>query len=359
MDRIINVKVGGSYLSKDKNTAGVRGEANVTHLRITFDESWDSYAKTVTFWDARGANPVKITLTTDLLENISENTRIYLVPIPAEPMAESGMFTFVIDGYIDGKRQRSLAGKLEVEYAPITDNSEEPADPTPTQAEQIQKQVDYIVREIQNTYVNASRAVTAKDEAHEYMVKASSSEYNANTSAYIARDAATKAENAVGKTSYIGEDGNWYAWDSSTGAFYNTGIKAQSGSIVYIGDNPPADASVWIQPDGKSYAYASVRAFVNMLGGAGNWIKEDVFDANNNVIGSRYGQVVNVNNAIITPYSKVDLQITSEQMVVFHEKDLAFVAENDEGVVTIYCIGSIPQNDYTIQAMVTEVIADA
>ena len=146
MDRIINVKVGGNYLSKDNKNAGVRGEANVTKLRISFDEGWDNFAKSVTFWDARGANPVQRTLTTDLLENISENTRVYLVPIPAEPMTEAGTLTFVIDGYTDGKVQRSFADKLEVKDAPITDSAEEPADPTPTQAEQLQTQIDGIMQ---------------------------------------------------------------------------------------------------------------------------------------------------------------------------------------------------------------------
>ena len=98
-----------------------------------------------------------------------------------------------------------------------------------------------------------------------------------------------------------------------------------------------------------------IKGHVNLKGGNRNWVAEDVFDSMGNVIGSRYGQKVNVNNANITTNSKVDLQITSEQMLVFHEKDLAFVAENDNGVITIYCIGSIPQNDYTIQAVVTEV----
>lgn len=103
---------------------------------------------------------------------------------------------------------------------------------------------------------------------------------------------------------------------------------------------------------------APTRSYIYLLGGANNWTAEAVYDSNNKVIGTRYGQVVNVNNAAITPYSKVDLQITSEQMVIFHEKDLAFVAENDDGVVTVYCIGSIPQNDYQIQTVVTEVVID-
>lgn len=69
----------------------------------------------------------------------------------------------------------------------------------------------------------------------------------------------------------------------------------------------------------------------------------------------RWYQVVNVNNATITQYSKVDLQPDSEQLAVFHEKDLAFVAENEDGVVSVYCVGQVPENDYTMQAIVTEV----
>ena len=365
MDRIIEVKVDGNYLSKDNKNAGVRGEGNVTSLRITFDAGWDGYAKKVTFWDALGANPVERTLTTDLLENITQSTRVYLVLIPAEPMAEAGMLTFVIDGYVGGKRQRSVSDKLLVKDAPIADNAGEPIDPTPTQAEQLQVQIDKFVGDVQaaviardetRTLRNETR--TLRNETEEFSQNAEENAKKAIEKASEAKRSATLAGEAVGKTSYIGNNGNWYAWDSVNGQFYDTGVRAQSGSIVYYGDNPPPEADVWVQPDGVGTIVVPVRAFVNILGGDSNWVAEDVYDGNNNIIGVRYGQVVNVNNAVITPSSKVDLQITSEQMVVFHEKDLAFVAENEDGVVTIYCIGSIPQNDYTVQTIVTEVLVN-
>ena len=117
-----------------------------------------------------------------------------------------------------------------------------------------------------------------------------------------------------------------------------------------------------IESGGGSVVYA----YVNILGGIENWTSEDITDSSGNVIGSRYGQVVhdydnkifNIDNATITPNSKVDLQITSEQMVVFYEKSLAFVAENDDGVITVYCVGTVPQNNYTMQAVVTEVVVN-
>lgn len=68
---------------------------------------------------------------------------------------------------------------------------------------------------------------------------------------------------------------------------------------------------------------------------------------------SPYSQVVAIDG--ITYYSQVDLTPSIEQLAVFYNKDLAFVTENNNGVVTVYAIGQKPQNDYTIQVTITEV----
>ena len=68
---------------------------------------------------------------------------------------------------------------------------------------------------------------------------------------------------------------------------------------------------------------------------------------------SPYSQVVTL--AGVTENSQVDLTPSVEQLAVFHHKDLAFVTENEDGVVTVYAIGDKPLNDYTIQATITEV----
>ena len=110
--------------------------------------------------------------------------------------------------------------------------------------------------------------------------------------------------------------------------------------------------------DGGEYVSAPVKASVSILGGIQNWTLENIEDDNGNVIGTRYGQAVNVNNANITSNSKVDLQLTSEQTAVLFGKGLAFVAENDSGAVTVYCIGTVPEDNYTFQAVVTEVVVN-
>lgn len=69
---------------------------------------------------------------------------------------------------------------------------------------------------------------------------------------------------------------------------------------------------------------------------------------------SLYSQVVTIPG--ITEYSKVDLLPSVEQLAIFHNKDVAFVTENEDGVVTVYAIGDKPLLDYTMQVSITEVV---
>lgn len=277
MDRIIEIKVNGSYLSKDSNVAGVQHEANAKVLRIEFDEGWDGYAKTATFWNALGEMPTKRVLTADLLEDLAANTRIYLCPIPGEAMTEDGEMKFVIDGYngpmfvgnrpcltasfkiegtdsytlclkdyllpeehaemvgkrlvmggetytivaagykgdsehtiltMDrtfthpeegarlfqpgGKRQRSEECWLKVKEGEIDLEAGESMDPTPTQAEQLQVQIDTVIEDMSDY---AGRAETAAAKAEVSADNAKISETNAAKSA---QDALTSENFANG-----------------------------------------------------------------------------------------------------------------------------------------------------------------
>ena len=76
---------------------------------------------------------------------------------------------------------------------------------------------------------------------------------------------------------------------------------------------------------------------------AANWIGD----------ASPYSQIVEIEG--VTENSQVDLTPSIEQLVIFYEKDLGFVTENEDGVVTVYAIGQKPTNDYAIQVTITEV----
>lgn len=76
---------------------------------------------------------------------------------------------------------------------------------------------------------------------------------------------------------------------------------------------------------------------------ASAWVGED----------NLYHQVVEIEG--VTENSQVDLTPDVQQLAIFYNKDLAFVTENEGGVVTVYAIGQKPINDYTIQVTITEV----
>ncbi len=123
-------------------------------------------------------------------------------------------------------------------------------------------------------------------------------------------------------------------------------------------------ADKWIMTDDN---YNLIDEYGNLINEEGNITEESYYsvdeagnfvDENGNVVKIRYAQRVEITNVTITANSKVDLNPTQEMLAVFHEKDLAFVAENDGGAVWVYCVGQKPANDYTIQTTVTEVTAN-
>lgn len=119
-------------------------------------------------------------------------------------------------------------------------------------------------------------------------------------------------KDGVAPTIEIREDGYWYI-DG-----VNTNVKAQGS-------------------DGKSARISEIALTANGWNG----------DA------SPYSQVVSIDG--VTENSQVDLTPSVQQLAIFYEKDLAFVTENEDGVVTVYAIGQKPMNDYTIQVTITEV----
>ena len=67
-----------------------------------------------------------------------------------------------------------------------------------------------------------------------------------------------------------------------------------------------------------------------------------------------YKQIVDIEG--VTANSQVDLTPDVQQLAIFYEKDLTFVAENENGIVTVYVIGQKPLNDYVMQVTITEVL---
>ena len=130
-------------------------------------------------------------------------------------------------------------------------------------------------------------------------------------------------------------------------------VKPEEGELVLEYDNgiPRLKIGDGVREFGE-LPYMSVDSFIlptpaSVTIYADKWVQAD---------DNRWYQRVTVQNAVITPNSKVDLQPSPDQLSIFHEKDLAFVAENEDGVVSVYCVGQVPKNDYTLQVVITEVV---
>lgn len=202
MNRTITVDVVKEFARQDSQNGGIQGSGNVDHLRLRFSKDWDGYAKTCVFWDANGENPVKVIVGADKMEDVTKDPRTYIIDIPPEPLAVEGTYTVVIDGYLDGKRGRSETIRLKSNGAQITDDAGEPADPTPSQAEQLQQEIEKIIPNMQAVAIEAkswavggtgSRDGEDTDNSKYY---AQQSEESAQKSEQSAEEASQQAEEA-------------------------------------------------------------------------------------------------------------------------------------------------------------------
>lgn len=138
-----------------------------------------------------------------------------------------------------------------------------------------------------------------------------------------------------------------------------------------VKQRPKPAGYVYTETEVLSYEYLDAR--INALEGEGlaaavaNYLKENPVEAGSKLTigevklraskwvgsGNLYSQVVTIDG--VTPYSQIDLTPSVEQLAIFHDKDLAFVTENEDGVVTVYALGDKPANDYTMQVTIKEV----
>jgi hypothetical protein len=132
--------------------------------------------------------------------------------------------------------------------------------------------------------------------------------------------------------------------DGSWTIFYSDGTRDTITNEAYMELKKTADAMEQNIADIKRRLAALAKiSSVTLL--------HDQWEGNGNL----YSQVVSIDG--VTVHSQVDITPDVEQIAVFYEKDLTFVTENEDGVVTVYAIGQKPENDYTIQVTITEVSA--
>ena len=233
-NRIIKCQVANEFITGTGQVIGAAGSHDDVELELEFSPMWEGTSKRIAWFDALGENPVITILTTNLLVPGTEDT--YRVPVPPEAKAVEGNMMLTIRGaeVENGRETRAVVAAtamfvvLPARWDPFADESQ---DVTPSQADQLQAQLENIKSDIVGAVDAAADAKAAAKDANDSRIAASVSAINAD-------DAKTAAEKAVGKTSYIGENGNWFEWDAGRGAFVDSGVPATGprGTSLTISD---------------------------------------------------------------------------------------------------------------------------
>lgn len=166
MDRTINVNVNGEFVKKDSKNAGTQGEANVTTLHIVFSAEWEEFSKRIIWRNALGEDPVSVLLTHSVEELLDgQDPLAFDTPIPAEPMAEAGWCSFTIEGFRDSTPTAVSITVTDYLLVKPNDAYGAPKEPTPTQAQQLQVQIDGIVPQVTEAVQAAVDALNQAEEA--------------------------------------------------------------------------------------------------------------------------------------------------------------------------------------------------
>lgn len=215
MTRTIPLKIQNEYITGDKVLIGAAGSHNDVVLRMEFSPMWEGLTKTVQFRDALGEATIEVLLTADMLE--ADDTSVYLVPVPNGAKKYAGEMALCVKGaaVAGGKETRATTavyGRFTVGESKWDTSAETEQDVPPTQAEQLQSQIENVLATIvdarkaateaaksaEGAALSQSRAQTSEQYAGEYAQAAANSTASASSSATAAASSATAAKASEG-----------------------------------------------------------------------------------------------------------------------------------------------------------------
>lgn len=197
MTRTIPLKIQNEYITGDKCMIGAAGSHNDVVLRMEFSPMWEGLTKTVQFRDALGEKTIETLLTADLLEKNS--TTVYMVPVPNGAKKYAGEMTLAVKGaavFGDKETRATTAvhGAFTVGESKWDTSAETEQDVPPTQAEQLQSQIDAVLGTINGAAASANAAAASAQSAAESAETATAAAGSiGNAAAAAAKSAAAAA----------------------------------------------------------------------------------------------------------------------------------------------------------------------
>ena len=189
--RIVKLQISNEYIHGSGVSIGAAGSHDDVLLEMDFRPSsvWAGTTRRAIFANALGENRTVIVLTTNLLEE--GQGEIYLVPVPQEAKDVAGECFLTVEGFVtdvNGKEiVRCVTEEARFRVLPSKLYTNDSAPVTPSQAEQLQAEIDSIKTTIVNAGIS-ERNAKASEEAAAY------SEQAAQTSKEFAQAFAARAD---------------------------------------------------------------------------------------------------------------------------------------------------------------------
>ena len=268
--RIIKLSVKNEYILGEGVVIGAAGSHDEVLLELDFRASpvWHGTTKKAIFYDAMYKNPATILLTTNLLAE--GQTDVYYVPVPQAAKTAAGDCFLTVEGTVvegsgENAKETVRVTTREARF-PVLPNkrylNETPI--TPTQAEQLQAEIDDIKNTVSEAKGSADAAAESKEKAAASEANAKASEEAAQKSAAAAAKieetakAAEAARNSNEQTRQANETSRisaenarnvWESYDASKA--YVVGNKVAYGGSSYLCIKPctgiaPPSAEYWL-----------------------------------------------------------------------------------------------------------------
>ena len=260
--RIIRLAVRGDYIIGAGAEIGAAGSHDEVILELDFRASpvWHGLAKKAVFYDALGQTPTTILLTTDLLAD--GQTEVYCLPVPYAAKTAAGDCFLTLEGaVIEGsgetasEKVRIVTGEATFQVLPSKRYLTDPAPVTPTQAEQLQAEIDDIKDTIADAKTAAAAAAVSETNAKASETKAAASESAAAASEANAAASKAAAETASGAAQTA--QGKAEAAQSAAETAGRAAKAAQSAISRMVTEAESLDTSI------KSNAQDAIRAQVS------------------------------------------------------------------------------------------------
>ena len=188
---IVKLQISNEYIQGSGVSVGAVGSHDDVLLEMDFRPSavWAETTRRAIFANALGENRTVIVLTTNLLEE--GQGEIYLVPVPQQAKDVAGECFLTVEGFVtDGNGKeivRCVTEEARFRVLPSKLYTNDSAPVTPSQAEQLQAEIDSIKTTIVNAGIS-ERNAKASEEAAAY------SEQAAQTSKEFAQAFAARAD---------------------------------------------------------------------------------------------------------------------------------------------------------------------